>query len=46
MRAKQCIAVYAEAVERLNSLTVNAGSSGEMGAEWCIAVYGQSRMGD
>ena len=46
MGAGQCIAVYAEAVRRLNSLMVNAGSDGETGAEQCIVVYGWSHMGD
>ena len=46
MGAGWCIAVYAGAVGRLNSLMVNAGSGREMEAEQCIAVYGRSHIGD
>ena len=38
MGAGWCIAVYAGAVGRLNSLMVNADSGRETGAGQCIAV--------
>ena len=46
MRTKQCIAVYAGAVGRLNSLMVNAGSGREIGAGWCIGGIWAVPYGD